>query len=400
MDFLSLRLSNVGLSATSSVQNKVIERLNSGKKIIGLSVGEPDFDTPKNIKTAAIKAINEGKTKYTASDGNQRLKEAVIKKFQLENDLCYSTNEVIISSGGKQVIFNALLATINEGDEVAIIAPYWVSYPDITKISGGIPKIIQTKFENGFKVTKEDLEKNLSYKTKWLIINSPSNPTGAVYSKEELLKLSSVLKKFTNVNVLSDEIYEHLIYEKYTLTNIVQVSPELKNRTLIVNGVSKAYAMTGWRIGYGAGNSTLISAMKTIQSQSTSSACSVSQEAAREALTGSQNCIYKNKSIFEQRRNLLLESLSKTNKLKILKPSGAFYLMPLITDLIGRKTKEGVIISSDTTFVTELLNQTGVAVVPGSAFGLDFSFRISYATNETNLREASDLIVNFINSLS
>ena len=396
MDFLSLRLSNVGLSATSSVQNKVIERLNSGKKIIGLSVGEPDFDTPKNIKTAAIKAINEGKTKYTASDGNQRLKEAVIKNFQLENDLCYSTNEVIISSGGKQVIFNALLATINEGDEVAIIAQYWVSYPDITKISGGIPKIIQTKFENGFKVTKEDLEKNLSCKTKWLIINSPSNPTGAVYSKEELLKLSSVLKKFTNVNVLSDEIYEHLVYGSNIHYSLPSLVPECADQTVILNGVAKTYAMTGWRVGWIVAPEDVAKASSTLQSHQTSNVANISQQAALAAVSGTLDAVGEMRTAFDTRRQVMYSMLSEIDGVSVLEPQGAFYAFPNFSGCLNREIA-GKQIETTLDLAELFLEEIHVAVVPGEAFGAPGYARLSFALGDDDLKEGLGRIADLLN---
>lgn len=399
MQLLSTRLDLVKTSVTAKINDLVLSKKKAGERVLGLSVGEPDFDTPSNIKDAANAAIADGFTRYTATDGTDRLKTAIANKFERENHLHFDNDELIVSSGGKQVMFNAFLATLNPGDEVIIPAPFWVSYPEIVKLCGAIPRIITTTIENNFKLKACDLANAVTTKTKWLILNSPSNPSGNIYTGEELLGFSKVLNKFPNINILSDDIYEHLIFEENQFLNIVQVSPNLKDRTLLVNGVSKAYAMTGWRIGYGAANKTLIKGMTTIQSQSTSNATSISQYAAIEALTGPQDFISKNKMIFQKRRDLLLDNLSGSKSLEILKPMGAFYALPSIKKIIGRRTPEGIKISSDEKFVTELLNRTGVAVVPGSAFGAPNTFRISYAVGQSLLNEACDLIVDFVDSL-
>ena len=399
MEFLSRRLKKVNASATAQIKNLVIEKENLGQKIFGLSVGEPDFETPENIKVAAYRAIKNGDTKYTATDGIISLKHAIKNKFLKDNNLSYELNELIVCSGGKQVIFNAFMATINPSDQVIIPAPYWVSYPDITRLCGGTPKIINTRIADGYKLTALALKKTINSNTKWLILNSPTNPTGSVYSLKELNEIAQVVKMFPNVNILSDDIYEHITYENQPFLNIAQVQPSLKERTLILNGVSKSYSMTGWRLGYGAGSKRLIEAMIAIQSQSTSNATSISQHAALEALSGPQHFIEKNKRIFENRRNLLLDILRQSEDIQLLKPMGTFYAFPSIEKLIGKKTKDGNFIKSDTDFTVQLLKETGVAVVPGSAFGAKKSFRISYAVSETLLKTASERIVQFSKTL-
>ena len=397
---LSTKLNFVNKSATAKINDLILEKTQLGGTIINLSVGEPDFDTPKNIKTAASKAIEDGYTRYTSTGGLSELKAAVIKKFSTENCLNYQPNEIIVCSGGKQVIFNALQATINPEDEVLIPAPYWVSYPDMVTLCGGKPRIIQTSFKDGFKIKPEKLKKAINMKTKWLILNSPSNPAGVVYSRDELAAIGKILELFPTVHIMTDDIYDQILFENATSNNLLQVVPKLKNRTLLVNGVSKAYAMTGWRIGYGASNSTLIDGMITIQSQSTSSACTISQRAAIEALTGPQTFIEKNRLIYENRRNLMLTILRKSKLLKIIKPMGSFYALPSIQALIGRKSSNGILIKSDLEFASELLNHSGVAVVPGSSFGSRNTIRISFAVSESLLSTACNRIVHFANNLS
>ena len=399
MQLLSSRLKFVDTSATAKINNLILAKKNAGQRVLSLAVGEPDFETPENIKKAASTAIKKGLTRYTATDGIDELKSAIKTKFQYENSLSFNKDQLIVCSGGKQVMFNAFLATLNPKDEVVIPSPFWVSYPDIVRLCGAKPKIIETSIKNNFKITAADLKKSLNIKTKWLILNSPSNPSGNVYSATELMEFSKVLDQFPNVNIMSDDIYEHLIFERTPFINILQVNPKLKDRTLIINGVSKSYAMTGWRIGYGAAPSPLIKAMTIIQSQSTSNATSISQYAAIEALTGNQDFITKNKLIFENRRDLMLNILSRSNDLSIVKPLGAFYALPSINSLIGKKTSRGTIVSSDDRFVSELFKETGVAVVPGRSFGQKNTFRISYATSESILREACELIVDFIEKL-
>ena len=399
MQLLSNKLQFVNTSVTAKINNLVLEKKKSGKRILGLSVGEPDFETPQNIKKAANEAIASGLTRYTATGGIEKLKIAISEKFQRDNSLNYKNSEIIVCSGGKQVMFNAFLATLNPQDEVVIPSPFWVSYPDIVRLCGGTARIVKTSFKNNYKLTASDLQSAFNSKTKWFVLNSPANPSGIVYTASELMEFSEVLESFPNINIMSDDIYEHLIFEGKVFNNILQVNKKLKDRTLLVNGVSKAYAMTGWRIGYGAANKQLIEAMTTIQSQSTSSATSISQYAAIEALNGSQAFTYINRKIFEKRRDIMLEVFSRAEDIKVIKPMGAFYALPSIRNIIGKTTNSGKIISSDEVFATELLNETGVAVVPGSAFGEPDTFRISYAVSETLLIEASNLMLNFFNSL-
>lgn len=399
MQFLSNRLELVATSATAKIHNLILKKQHSGEEVINLSVGESDFNTPENVKDAACQAIATNQTRYTSTAGLEKLKTSISKKFSIENSLEYKNNELIICTGGKQVIYNALLATLNSNDEVVIPAPYWVSYPDIVTLCGGTPVTIETNINNNFKIKPQDLERSLNLKSKWFILNSPSNPTGSVYTKKELTDLSDVLEHSPHVNIISDDIYEHITFEDAPFYNIVQINPKLKNRTLIVNGVSKSYAMTGWRIGYGAGNKNLIEAMTTVQSQSTSNANSIGQHAAVEALENCQSFIVKNKKIYQKRRDLTITILSKCECIEIMKPMGTFYALPSIHKLIGKITPKGKIISSDPDFVFELLAETGVAVVPGSAFGMKNTFRISYAVSESLLEEACNLIVKFVNNL-
>ena len=395
MSIVSNSLKRIKPSPTIAVAQKARELKAAGKEVIGLGAGEPDFDTPENIKKAAINAINKGETKYTAVDGTPVLKRAIVDKFKKENNLIYLPEQISVGTGGKQVIFNAMLATVNPGDEVIIPAPYWVSYPDIVLLAGGTPKIIKCSEKNQFKITPEDLEKNISNKTKWLIINSPSNPTGSCYTQKELETLGEVLKKNENVFILSDDIYEHLIYDDFEFFTTAQIK-ELKERTLTMNGVSKSYAMTGWRIGYGAGPTEIIKAMAKLQSQSTTNPSSISQAAAVEALNGTQDFIKTRSESFKERRDFVVKYLNNIKGLSCLKPNGAFYVFPNCQKLLGTKTK----LKTDKDFVEKLLEEALVAVVQGSAFGFDGYFRISYATSMDNLKKALERIKSFCESLS
>ena len=392
-------LGRIKPSATIAVTNKARELKAAGRDVIGLGAGEPDFDTPENIKEAAVKAIREGKTKYTAVDGIPELKEAIVAKFKRENGLEYATNQVTVGTGGKQVLFNALMATLNPGDEVVIPAPYWVSYPDMVALFGGVPVAIEGPAETGYKITPEKLDAAITPKTKWLIFNSPSNPSGAAYTRAEMKALTDVLMKHPHVWIMTDDMYEHLVYDDFEFTTIAQVEPGLYERTLTVNGVSKAYAMTGWRIGYGAGPQPLIKAMGTIQSQSTSNPCSVSQYASVEALNGTQAFIPKNNEIFRGRRDLVVSMLNQANGITCPTPEGAFYVYPSCAGTVGRTTAGGTTIGTDEDFVTALLEEEGVAVVQGTAFGLAPFFRISYATSNEALEEACTRIQRFCGSL-
>lgn len=392
MSFLATNLQNIKPSPTIAVSMKAAELKSQGKNIISLSMGEPDFDTPDNIKSAAIEAIKKGDTKYTAVDGTPAVKKAIISKFKKENNLEYKSSEIIVSTGAKQVIYNAFVATINPGDEVLIQAPYWVSYPDMVILAGGNPVIIESSAENNFKITEENLEKKITSKTKWLILNSPSNPTGSCYSKEELQKIAKILLKYPNIHILSDDIYEHLIFDNLKFATIAEVEPLLKPRTLVVNGVSKAYAMTGWRIGYGAGDEKLIKAMSMIQSQSTSATTSIGQAATVEALNGPQDYITTGKEVFQKRRDMVVKMLNEIDGINCNTPNGAFYVFPSCKKILGRKTPEGKIINNDNDFSSYLLEDALVAVVPGIAFGAEGFFRISYAANEDFLKDAMNRI--------
>jgi aspartate aminotransferase len=388
MPFLADRLSRIKPSPTIVVQTKSLELKAAGRDVIGLGAGEPDFDTPESIKQGAYKAIREGQTKYTAVDGTAALKQAICAKFKRENGLDYKPNQITVGTGGKQVLYNALMATLNPGDEVIIPAPYWVSYPDMVLLAEGSPVIVSCSQNNGFKLRAEDLEAAITPKTKWIILNSPSNPTGAAYTRAELKALTDVLVKHPHVWVMTDDMYEHLVYDGFEFTTPAQVEPKLYNRTLTVNGVSKSYAMTGWRIGYAGGPVELIKAIGVIQSQSTSNPSSVSQAAAVEALNGPQDFIPKNAEIFKKRRDLVVDLLNKCQGIRCATPEGAFYVYPSCAGTIGRKTPEGKVIRNDTDFVTYLLEAEGVAVVQGEAFGLSPYFRISYATSTEDLTEA------------
>ena len=399
MGLIADSLNRVQPSATIAVSNKAMELKAAGEDVIGLGAGEPDFDTPDNIKQAAIDAINRGKTKYTAVDGIPELKQAIANKLKRENGLDYAPSQVSVGTGGKQVLYNALLATINPGDEAVIPAPYWVSYPDIVRLGGGEPVFIDTKIEDGFKVTPEALEAAITPKTKWFIFNSPSNPSGAAYTRDELKKLTDVLVKHENVWVLTDDIYEHLVYDGFEFVTPAQVEPKLYDRTLTMNGVSKGYAMTGWRIGYAAGPEELIKAMRKLQSQSTSNPCSVSQWAAVEALDGPQGFIKERAEIFRQRRDLVVSMLNQAKGITCPTPEGAFYVFPSCEGCIGKTTPKGMKVESDEDFVTALLEEEGVSVVHGAAFGLSPFFRVSYATSTEALEDACQRIQRFCANL-
>ena len=399
MTELSDNISRIKPSATMAVTNKARELKAAGKDIIGLGAGEPDFDTPENIKTAAINAINDGDTKYTAVDGTPSLKKAIIEKFKRENNLDYLADQISVGTGGKQIIFNALLATVNPGDEVIIPAPYWVSYPDIVDFAGGESIIVKCNETSNFKITAEQLEENINKNTKWFILNSPSNPTGSCYTESELSEISKVIEKFPHVNVMTDDIYEHLVYDDFVFKTISEVNPNIKNQTLTINGVSKAYAMTGWRIGYAAGEQKLIKAMGKLQSQSTSNPSSVSQAAAVEALNGDQSFLKTRAEVFKKRRDYVVNALNKIDGVSCEMPEGAFYVFPNCSGIIGKKTKNGKILDNDEDVVTALLEDAGVAVVQGSAFGLEGYFRISYATSDELLSRACNRISEFCSEL-
>ena len=395
MSIVSNSLKRIKPSPTIAVTSKAREMRAAGKDVIGLGAGEPDFDTPDNIKEAAIEAIRKGDTKYTAVDGTPALKKAIQAKFSRENDLSYELDQISVGTGGKQVLYNAFMATINKGDEVIIPAPYWVSYPDIVLLAGGKPKIIKCDEKNNFKLTPEKLKKAVSNKTKWIIINSPSNPTGSGYTKDEIIALSKILIKYKNLYILSDDIYEHITYDGFKFFTIAQIE-KLKSRTLTMNGVSKSYSMTGWRIGYAAGPKEIIKAMAKIQSQSTSNPTSISQAAAVEALNGTQDFILERSNSFKERRNFVVDSLNNIKGISCLSPEGAFYVFPNCKKLLNNKTK----LKTDKDFVEKLLEKAEVAVVQGSAFGLEGYFRISYATSMDNLKKAMERIKSFCNSLN
>ena len=400
MSALSRNISRVKPSPTIAMSSLATQMKSEGRDIISLSAGEPDFDTPDHIKDAAIEAIKSGKTKYTDPDGMKILKEAVCTKFKVENNLTYNPNQISIGTGGKQILYNALMATINPGDEVIIPAPYWVSYPDMVLLAGGRPVFIEDSSKNKYKISPEQLEKDITDKTKWFIFNSPSNPTGAGYSKNELKELTEILIKFPNVLIMTDDMYEHLAYDDFLFSTPAEVEPNLFKRTLTCNGVSKAYAMTGWRIGFAGGPENLIKAMRKIQSQSTSNPCTISQWAALAALNGQKNFIDKNNEKFVRRRNLVVGKLNQIEGISCPMPEGAFYVYPDISGLIGKKTQNGQVISSDEDFCRSLLEEVGVAVVFGSAFGLSPNFRISYATSDELLTDACKRIKNFCVSLT
>jgi aspartate aminotransferase len=387
-------------SATIAVSQKARELKAKGRDVIGLGAGEPDFDTPDNIKNAAIEAIRRGETKYPPVSGIAPLREAIAAKFKRENDLDYKAEQTIVGTGGKQILFNAFMATLNPGDEVVIPRPYWVSYPEMVAICGGTSVFADTSIENGFKVTAAELERVITPRTKWLVLNSPSNPSGAAYTEKELRELADVLMKHPQVWTLTDDMYEHLTFGDFVFRTLAEVEPRLYDRTLTMNGVSKAYAMTGWRIGYAAGPLQLIKAMDMIQGQQTSGACSIAQWASVEALNGPQDFIRKNKAVFQARRDLVVGMLNQARGITCPTPEGAFYVYPSVAGLIGRKTKDGKVINNDEDFVSELLEAEGVAVVHGAAFGLGPNFRISYATSDELLEEACIRIQRFAGSLS
>ncbi|MDC1095947.1 pyridoxal phosphate-dependent aminotransferase [Pelagibacteraceae bacterium] len=399
MSIVSNNLKRIKPSPTIAVTSKARELKAAGKDVISLGAGEPDFDTPKNIKQAAIKAINEGDTKYTAVDGTPLLKEAIIKKFKRENNLDYQVDQITVGAGGKHVIYNAMMATLNEGDEVIVPAPYWVSYPDIVLLAGGTPIILRCSEKQGFKINPSELEKLITIKTKWIILNSPSNPTGACYTESDIKEISKVLAKHPHVYILSDDIYEHVTYEGFKFFTIAQIDT-LKERVLTMNGVSKAYSMTGWRIGYAAGPKEIIKAIAKIQSQSTTNPSSISQAAAVEALNGTQDFIKERATSFKERRDFVVKALNKIEGINCLNPDGAFYVFPSCKGLIGKKDNNGNELKTDTDFVQSLLENSGVAVVQGSAFGLEGFFRISYATSMENLEKALEKISSFCKSLS
>ncbi len=394
MSIISNNLKRIKPSPTIAVTQKARELRAAGKDVVGLGAGEPDFDTPINVKNAAIKAIRDGDTKYTAVDGTPALKKAILKKFKRENKLNYKQDEITVGTGGKQVLYNTFMATLNKGDEVIIPAPFWVSYPDMVLLAGGKPKIVKCDEKDGFKITPAKLKAAITKRTKWIILNSPSNPTGSGYSKSEIQKLAKVLIKNKKVHILSDDIYEHVKYDNFKFFTIAQIS-KLKSRTLTMNGVSKSYAMTGWRIGYAAGPKEIISAIRKIQSQSTSNPSSISQAAAVEALNGKQDFIKKRAKSFKERRDFVVKSLNNIDGISCLKPNGAFYVFPNCKKLLNKRTK----LKKDTDFVQKLLEKQNVAAVQGSAFGLDGYFRISYATSMAKLKIAMSRIKKFCEDL-
>ena len=399
MSFLSATLDRVKPSPTIAVTTKAAELRAAGKDVIGLGAGEPDFNTPENIREAGKRAIDEGKTKYTAVDGIPELKEAICAKLKRDNDLSYTPAQVSVGTGGKQVLYNAFMATLNPGDEVIIPAPYWVSYPDMVLLAGGTPVVVEAAMDTGFKLTAQQLEAAITPKTKWFLFNSPSNPTGAGYSWDELKALTDVLLRHPHVWVMTDDMYEHLAYDDFKFCTPAQVEPQLMDRTLTVNGVSKAYAMTGWRIGYAAGPELLIKAMRKVQSQSTSNPSAIGQYAAVEALNGTQDYLASNAELFQRRRDLVVSALNQCPGITCPVPEGAFYVYPSIAGCIGKTSKAGTKIENDEAFATALLEETGVAVVFGAAFGLSPYFRVSYATSDDQLTEACKRIRAFCNEL-
>lgn len=388
MSLIADRLSRIKPSPTLAVTAKVGELKAQGRDIIGLGAGEPDFDTPDFVKEGACEAIKNGQTKYTPVDGTPALKDAIIAKFKRDNDLSYERNQITVGTGGKQVLYNALMASVNPGDEVIIPAPYWVSYPDMVLLAEGTPVVVECSKENNFKLQPEDLDKAITDKTKWIILNSPSNPTGAAYSRDEMKAITDVLMKHPHVYIMTDDMYEHLVYDGFEFCTPAQVEPGLFERTLTCNGVSKSYAMTGWRIGYAGGPTELIKAMGKIQSQSTSNPSSISQAAAVAALNGDQSFLEERNDAFRERRDLVVQMLNDSDGLECLKPEGAFYVYPSCAGCIGKTTPDGKVIETDEDFVTYLLESEGVACVQGAAFGLSPCFRISYATSTEALKEA------------
>ena len=397
---ISSRVNNIKPSLTIATNMKAQELKRAGKDIIVLAAGEPDFDTPEHIKNAAIKAINNGFTKYVPGKGTPDLQQAIQKKFKQDNGLDYDLSNITVGVGGKHIIYNAFSATINSGDEVIIPAPYWVSYPDIVILNDGVPVVVECGEESGFKLNPEDLEKNITKKTKWLMLNSPSNPTGSLYSKQELIALGEILKKHEQVYVLSDDIYEKIVYDDHKFHTFAEVCPDLKDRTLTMNGLSKSYCMTGWRVGYAAGPSNVINAMNKVQSQNVSSTASISMAASVEALNGDQSFISSNNESFLRRRNLVVKNLNETPGLSCRTPEGAFYVFASCKGVLGKKTESGKILNTDGDFMDYLLEDVGVAGVQGSAFGLEGFFRISYATSDSILEDACQRIKNACSRLS
>ena len=392
MSIIASRLSRIKPSPTVSLTGKVAELKAAGRDIIGLGAGEPDFDTPDHIKEAAIAALNAGETKYTPVPGILALRQAICDKFKRENGIDYTPNQVTVGCGGKQVIYNAFMASLDVGDEVIIPTPYWVSYPDMVALAEGTPVLIEGAEDNGFKITAEQLEAAITPKTKWVMLNSPSNPTGAAYSRDELRALTDVLFRYKHVWILTDDIYEHITYDDFEFTTPVEIEPSLKDRTLTLNGLSKAFSMTGWRVGYGAGPSELIQAMNVVQSQSTTQTCSISQAAAVVALNSQMDFLPGWIAAFKGRRDLVVSMLNQASGITCRTPEGAFYVYPNCAGLIGKKTPDGGTIGNDTDFVTYLLESEGVAVVQGEAFGLSPHFRISYATSDEVLIDACERI--------
>ncbi|MFH5773848.1 pyridoxal phosphate-dependent aminotransferase [Paracoccus sp. NGMCC 1.201697] len=399
MSLLSQTLARVKPSPTIAITGRARELAAEGRDIISLSAGEPDFDTPEHIREAGKAAIDAGHTRYTAVDGIPELKRAICDKFRRENGLDYTPAQITVGTGGKQILYNALMATLNPGDEVVIPAPYWVSYPDMVLLAGGTPVVVEAEMQNGYRISPEQLEAAITPKTKWLILNSPSNPTGAGYDEDAMRGLTDVLMRHPHVWVLTDDIYEHLVFDDFRFVTPAQVEPGLKERTLTMNGVSKSYAMTGWRIGYGAGPVELIKAMGKLQSQSTSNPTSISQFAALAALEGPQDYVETSRAVFQRRRDLVVEGLNKCPGIVCPMPQGAFYVYPSIRDLIGKTSAGGTVITDDEAFATALLDETGVAVVFGAAFGLSPHFRISYATSDEVLTDACDRIRRFCEGL-
>ena len=399
MEFISHSLKKIKPSPTMVITAKARELRAAGEKIISLSAGEPDFDTPEHVKDAAIKAINMGYTKYTNVEGIPELKQAIVNKFKNDNEIDYNMDQVIVGVGGKQILFNALFASLNGGDEVIIPTPYWVSYPDMTILAGGTPKFLNCNEENGFKINPSELDNIISEKTKWIILNSPSNPSGACYTKQELINIADVLRQHKNVNVITDDIYEYIVYDEFQFYTLAQIAPDLKDRILTVNGVSKSYCMTGWRIGYAAGRKDLILAMMKIQGQSTSNPTSISQYAALAGLNGDRKFLEPCLEAFNERKNLVVEGLNSIDGISCVMPKGAFYAYPNVSGLIGKKTKNGKYLSNDTDIVEWILEEAKVAAVPGSAFGLEPYFRVSYATSTNDLKIAIQNIKNSVNEL-
>jgi aspartate aminotransferase len=400
MSFISESLNRIKPSATLVITTKAAQLKREGKKVIGLSAGEPDFDTPEHVKKAAIEAINKGFTKYTNVEGIPELRQAIVDKFKKDNNLDYTIKDVIVGTGGKQILYNALISSINTNDEVIIPAPYWVSYPDMTLLAGGNPVIVNCPSKAGFKLTAEALEKVITKNSKWLILNSPSNPTGACYTKEELMAIAEVVRKYDHLHVMTDDIYEYIVYDDFKFFTFSQIAPDLKDRTLTVNGVSKSHCMTGWRIGYAVGPCELIKAMIKIQGQSTSNASSISQYAALAGISGNNDFLKPCLKAFDERRNFVVNRLNNIEGVNCVMPMGAFYAYPNISGLIGKRTIQGKILTNDIEIVEWLLETAEVAAVPGNAFGLEPYFRVSYATSIELLGEAMDRIERSVKSLS